>query len=120
MIGRSQEFFVIKRDSSILCSIILFDKRFVDFDLDIIGGIHHYIAHDEFVPVYFSSDLPCNATRDLTLGCAYLVVPKSIDDIFANVYKVGEIYADLYRHESGWMYRFDIRKAQRIIEESKQ
>ena len=92
------------------CNIIKYDKRFVDLDLDVIGGIH-YEARENGTCIRMDTFL-CSKTiprfKDFERAkCEFLIVPESIVDVLPDVHIVGEVWAEEKNVNDWWTWQID-------------
>lgn len=100
------------------CSIIKYDKRFIDFDLDVIGGIH-YEARENGTCIRMDTFL-CSKTiprfKDFERAkCEFLTVPESIVDVLPDVHIVGEVWAEERNVNEWWTWQIDRGMAEMVI-----
>ena len=100
------------------CNIIKYDKRFIDLDLDVIGGIH-YEAGDNGICIRMDTFL-CSKTvprfKDFEeKWCEFLIVPESIVDVLPNVLIVGEVWAEMENVNDWWTWQIDRGMAEMAI-----
>ena len=104
-----------------LCSIILFDKRFIDLDLDVIGGIHcrgKGMCLDIFC---ISKTCPRYKQSENISKYEFLIVPQSIDDVLPGTFNLGQVWADYevlgLEKDGWWHWRVDWEMAEMVINE---
>ena len=100
------------------CNIIKYDKRFIDLDLDVIGGIH-YEARENGTCIRMDTFL-CSKTvprfKDFEgERCEFLIVPESIVDVLPDVHIVGEVCAVEENVNEWWTWQIDRRMAEMVI-----
>ena len=102
-----------------LYNIIKFDQRFIDLDLDVIGGIH-YEAEENGTCIRMDAHM-CSLTMprfkyfENPGRCEFLIVPESIADVLPGVVVIGEVWAEEAHVRDWWSWNIDRRMAEMII-----
>ena len=106
-----------------LCSIIRFDPRFIEYDLDVIAGLHYEVSKDGIctrLDVFpCSSNIPkySELSRETILKCPLIVIPSSMTDVLLGTVNIGEVYADIERVGDFWWWIVDTSMAKLVIQE---
>lgn len=101
------------------CSIILFDKRFIDLDLDVVGGIH-YRGKDACLDIFcISETCPRYKQFENISKYEFLIIPQSIDDVIPGTFNLGQVWAEReeIRKDGWWCWRVDWKMAEMVINE---
>lgn len=102
-----------------ICSIVLFDKRFIDLDLDVIGGIHYRGKNTSLDIFCISKTTPRYSQFEDISKYEFLIIPQCIGDVLPGTFNIGEVWAE--REEIGkdgwWVWRIDWKMAEAVIDE---
>lgn len=102
-----------------ICSIVLFDKRFIDLDLDVIGGIHYRGKNTSLDIFCISKTTPRYSQFEDISKYEFLIIPQCIDDVLPSTFNIGEVWAEReeYKYTGWWHWRIDWKMAEMVIDE---